>query len=546
MQAPEPITLPHLTNEMVVNARKTRLCSFSVALEGWRRGLQLKWYTADSKYYDDMIVFGVNPPGRLFSLSSDKRTEFFFRTRGNKVSNEAVELSDDKYTTKQMLAEAGVPVPLGKGFPAEATNEEIIEYAKSLGFPLVVKPTDGSLGWGVVTNIRDEQELAESLEYVREELEYDEVIVEQYIVGPEYRLYVVDDEVVAAYNRIPANITGNGKNTIEELIHLKNLQRRKNARLNDCLIEIDVEIMQFVEEAGYTLKSVLPKGKKLYLREKSNVSIGGDPIDVTDELSEEIKSIAIRALQTMPKFKHGGVDIIINEGNVTEEAAVVLELNATAQIGGILFPLEGQSRDIPKAIIDYYFPETIGVKKAESRLYFDMSEVLQPLENRSSQEVEVIPAPQGKIYSKAFHVIGTVMRENYHRWLREQALKLGLHGHVERVYHNEIEIMVASPDLDAIKKFKEMIAQSRSAQVKRIIEQDWTGPIKIGFEINERYDINRFRSSQTALRILNRDFTRLDRKKNRVEKDNNHIINSTSWKVTRPLRRISALLKGKS
>src|SRR5690625_4159 len=117
MQAPEPITLPHLTNEMVVNARKTRLCSFSVALEGWRRGLQLKWYTADSKYYDDMIVFGVNPPGRLFSLSSDKRTEFFFRTRGNKVSNEAVELSDDKYTTKQMLAEAGVPVPLGKGFP---------------------------------------------------------------------------------------------------------------------------------------------------------------------------------------------------------------------------------------------------------------------------------------------------------------------------------------------------------------------------------------------------------------------------------------------
>src|SRR5699024_8292817 len=305
MQGQEPITLPHLTNEMVVNARKTRLCSFSVALEGWRRGLKLKWYTADSKYYEDMIIFGVNPPGRLYYLRSDERTEYYFRTRGNNVSNQAVELSDDKYTTKKILTEAGIPVPQGKGFPEDAKNEDIIEFGKKLGFPLVVKPTDGSLGWGVITNIRDERELLESLIYVREELEYDEVIVEQYIVGPEYRVYVIEDQVVAAYNRIPANITGDGKSTIEELIHMKNLQRRKNARLSDCLIEIDVEILQFIEEAGYTLESILPKGKTLFVREKSNVSIGGDPVDVTEQLSEEIKSIAIRALKAMPEFAHG-------------------------------------------------------------------------------------------------------------------------------------------------------------------------------------------------------------------------------------------------
>src|SRR5690625_1121131 len=544
MQTSEPITLPHLTNEMVVNARKTRLCSFSIALEGWRRGLKLKWYTADSKHYDDMIVFGVNPPGRLYSLSSDERTECFFRTRGNKVSSEAVELSDDKYTTKKILSEAGVPVPLGKGFPADASNEEIIEYGKGLGFPLVVKPTDGSLGWGVVTNIRNEKELAESLVYVREELEYDEVIVEQYVVGPEYRVYVIEDKVIAAYNRIPANITGDGKSTIEELIRLKNLQRRKNARLSDCLIEVDVEILQFIKEAGYTLDTVLPKGKKVFIREKSNVSIGGDPIDVTDQLSDEIKSIAIRALKAMPGFAHGGVDIIINEGDVTKESAVVLELNATAQIGGILFPLEGQSRDIPKAIVDYYFPETIGVTKADPRLYFDMSTVLEPLENRSSQEVEVIPAPMGKMHSKRFCVIGNVMRENYHRWLREKAINLNLHGHIERLYHNEIEIMVSGTDLKAIDQFKALIKQSPSAKVERITEQNWTGPIKIGFEINEQYDINRFRSSATALRILNRDFIRLDRKKNRVQKVNGYIKNSTSWKVSAPIRKIGSIFKG--
>src|SRR5699024_8680330 len=310
-----------------------------------------------------------------------------------------------------------------------------------------------------------------------------------------------------------------------------------------CLIEIDVEILQFIEEAGYTLESILPKGKTLFVREKSNVSIGGDPVDVTEQLSEEIKSIAIRALKAMPEFAHGGVDIIINEGHVSQEPAVVLELNATAQIGGILFPIEGQSRDIPKAIVDYYFPETIGVTKADPRVYFDMSTVLEPLENRSSQEVEVIPAPMGKLYAKTFHVKGNVMLENYHRWLRDQALDLGLHGHIDRIFHNEIEIMVGGTDEEAIKEFKSLISKSRSARIEKITEQEYTGAIKIGFEINERYNINRFRSSATALRILNRDFIRLDRKKNRVQKVNSYIKDSTSWKVSSPIRKVGSIFK---
>src|SRR5690625_4809375 len=86
------VSLPQLPNEIVVNARRTRLDSFAVALEGWRRGLKLKWYTKDSDHFQDMIIFGVNPPGRLFSLSSADRTHYFFRTRCDIVTNEAVVL----------------------------------------------------------------------------------------------------------------------------------------------------------------------------------------------------------------------------------------------------------------------------------------------------------------------------------------------------------------------------------------------------------------------------------------------------------------------
>src|SRR5699024_7296660 len=268
---------------MVKNARKTRLDAFAVALEGWRRGLKLKWYTSDSEHFQDMIIFGVNPPGRLFSLSSYERTHYFFRTRGDKVTNEAVELAADKGVTKEILAKANIPVLQGRGFNEQSTDEEIIEFSRTLNYPIVCKPTDASLGMGVVTNLQNEAEFIEALNYVRHELEYDEIIVEEHAKGKEYRFYVVEDKVIAVYNRIPANITGDGIHTIEELINLKNYERRQNARLNSCLIHTDNEIIDFINEKGYELTSIPKQGEYILLREKTNVSIGGDPIDVTDE-----------------------------------------------------------------------------------------------------------------------------------------------------------------------------------------------------------------------------------------------------------------------
>ena len=126
------VSLPQLTNKMVKNARKTRLDAFAVALEGWRRGLKLKWYTSDSEHFQDMIIFGVNPPGRLFSLSSEERTHYFFRTRGDKVTNEAVELMDDKGITKQIMEEHNISVPQGKSFGEEHSDEDIIMYSRTI------------------------------------------------------------------------------------------------------------------------------------------------------------------------------------------------------------------------------------------------------------------------------------------------------------------------------------------------------------------------------------------------------------------------------
>lgn len=540
------VSLPQLPNEIVRNARKTRLDAFAVALEGWRRGLKLKWYTKDSEHFKDMIIFGVNPPGRLFSLSSKERTHYFFRTRGDKVTNKAVELAADKGVTKAILEKANVPVPKGRGFSEEATDEEIIEFSKTIDFPLVFKPTDASLGAGVVTNIQSNEEFLKALKYVRYELGYGEVVVEQHVEGKEFRVYVVGDKAVAAYNRIPANITGDGIHTIEELIELKNYERRQNARLNSCLIHIDVEIMDLIEKKGYDLTSIPKRGEYILLREKTNVSSGGDPLDVTDEISEEMKKIAIDAVKAIPGLYHAGVDIIINENSKLNTPAVVLEINATAQIGGILFPLRGTARDIPGAIIDYYFPETKGIDTSNSKIYFDMSTVLEPMENRASLEVEVAPAPMGELYAQKYLVSGNVQKEAYHRWLKKQALDRGLHGYVKNIAFDEIEIVVAGTDKTEVREFKNLIPKyTRGTKIRRIKSEVYEEPVIVGFDIMELYQASNVRSAQHVLRRMEKEQIRLTRLKDRVEKDINHILNSTSWNIMRPFRRFSSRLKGK-
>src|SRR5699024_1816341 len=223
--------LPHLSPEVISETEGNYLDAYEVALEGWRRGLTLRWHVKDSEKFKEMKTRFVDNPGQLISLHSETKDHYFFRTRGDKVTNEAVEQGMNKEVTKTILKKANVSVPEGKEFSREDRVETIIEYASKLGYPIVIKPTDGSFGRGVMSNITSEGGLLYSLDYLRNEMEEEQIIVEKHIPGNDYRLYVVGDEVVGAIHRIPPNVIGDGINSIEALIDIKNGERKLNPRL---------------------------------------------------------------------------------------------------------------------------------------------------------------------------------------------------------------------------------------------------------------------------------------------------------------------------
>lgn len=481
-----------LSKQMVADVRGFNLDAYLVALEGWRRGLTLTWYS-DAADVTDMKIIGFNPLGKTFSLSSGEKTHYFYRSQGDKVANEAVDIAHNKEFTKTHLSDAGVPNPKGKRFTSDVPEDEIVESVSSLNYPLVVKPTFGSLGKGLTTNIQTETELRKAIKNAREQYDYSDIIVERFFTGMDYRIYVVGDKVLAATKRIPANVIGDGVNTIQNLFKKKNERRKENAYLSWKQIEINQDLIHYINNESYTLESIPKKDEIVFLKGQSNISAGGDPIDKTEEITLEIEMIAVNAVKSIPGLAHAGVDVLMNDAG----EATVIEINATSDISMHVFPLRGEPRNIASGIIDYYFPETKGMAVDGTKIYFDYQKINELQEKGLMKEIQITDAPAGELYAKRYVISGQVQKVGYRNWIRREARKQNLNGYIRNLRNGQVVVVVGGTDKDKVNRFKETCYKGPlRAKVKDIQEYIWDKQIKIGFEIRE--DNRKTRNSEAG------------------------------------------------
>ncbi|MBU9712954.1 ATP-grasp domain-containing protein [Evansella tamaricis] len=547
--------LPNLKDSVPVEAFGYTVSMYSIALEGWRRGLNLKFINKNRRKSEIEYSLEFNGKERKFSV-----------TRGDLVPKEAIKVCINKDLTKKLLIESNVPTPEGEVFEKEVEDNEIIEFAKKLGFPVVIKPSNGTGGAGVIANIKDEIEFRDSLIYVRHELNFPKVIVEKFYNGEDYRLYVIGNEVTGAFKKIPANVIGDGENTIKTLIKIKNEQRNNTPALHKRTIKIDKELHNMLKSQNYTLESTPTIGEQVFLKSKNNVSAGGDSVDITEELTDEIKKIAIKASNAIPGLVQCGVDMIVDNAN---NSGVILEVNSRPHITAHLFPWHGQARDIPKSIIDYYFPETKDMSLEQQNLfYFDFKHIFDTFQSGIAKEITIPKVPSGVILSKIFHLIGDLNKVSYCKWIRKTCRDLHLNGSVQYTQHG-VDI-VASGSFESISKISEILKgdSPQNTLVKSVEECDWTKPVKIGFEINEEYKSgeNVDSNTETKIKYLRDGYfpLKISEKTNKskgnsksktikkerknlnedyYKKKYNMVIKSTSWRITKPLRFFGRLIK---
>src|SRR5690625_2520978 len=464
-------TLPHLEESIPKEVFGYPISMYSVALEGWRRGLSLKF-----------ISGGRVKATTIYKLSYKEKELQFSGIRPEIVTNKAIKICNNKNLTKEYLAKAKISITEGKTFNNEHSFDEIVTYAHSLDFPVVIKPTNASGGKGVIANIKNKVEFVEALNYVKEELGFKDIIVEKHFEGKDYRVFVVGNQVVGVIHRIPANVIGDGKSTLSELIKNKLNERAKNPAIKNSPIINDKEMDNILSENIYTMESIPMLVDMILLKTKSNISAGGDPIDVIDNIVDEVIENAVNAVKAIPGLFQGGVDVLYNKK--TGES-VVLEINTQPSIRTHLFPMEGYARDIPKAIIDYYFTETKN-NNVKSFLYFDMKNVFKLFQSGVAKEIIIPDHPTGELSSFCMKISGDISKRqlSLQNFLQKQAKKLKISGSIKHLKYNEI-IIIASGSQQTVQEFKSIIIcqLNNGMKVKEMTEENWNRPVKMGFEI---------------------------------------------------------------
>ncbi|GAA0468318.1 hypothetical protein [Alkalibacillus silvisoli] len=267
-------------------------------------------------------------------------------------------LCDRKDIAKDFIEDNAINVTKSKTFSKNEINSAV-KFAKSLGYPVVVKPLSLSRGRGITTNISDDKSLIASIEKAfsayRKDKKTNQILIEEFVNGEDYRFFVIDNKVISVTHRKRANVLGDGKSTILELIKQKNKKRAKNPYLMNYLIPEEEEKLEILQINSHTLNDIPQKNEEVTLRGQSNLSAGGDSIDVTDACHKDYKQIAINALSSIPGMRYGGVDIIANDvtSKPTRNNYVVSEIEfSPAPVSQ--FPLYGEQRDMAGEILEFY------------------------------------------------------------------------------------------------------------------------------------------------------------------------------------------------
>lgn len=280
--------------------------------------IEPEWGIVAQIIYKNGVVRSV----RMYSLdlnhiaSSDiardkDYAKFFMMKRGYRVAKGETIFSDE----------------WAKAIKSKRTLPYAVEYAKKLGYPLIIKPNSKSQGVGV-SLVWNSKELTSGL---KEIFKGDRVaIIERYMPGRDYRVVVLDQEIISAYERIALSVVGDGRNSILSLLKQKQKDFIKSGR--DTKINFsDKRIILKLYRQGFTFKSVLLKGQKVFLLDNANLSTGGDSVDVTETINESFKKIAINLTRDMG-LRIAGVDIMVTKGDITKDVKncsyFIIEINA--------------------------------------------------------------------------------------------------------------------------------------------------------------------------------------------------------------------------
>jgi GNAT-family acetyltransferase (TIGR03103 family) len=284
----------------------------------------------------------LDAKNNYFSLNHGGRAVVCWESLSELTTAIAMSRCADKALTHSLLGPAGILLPPQHIVADDESDFNFLKLHKHIA----VKPADGEQGMGVSLMVQSPDELELAIKRAREISS--KVVLEKFIEGEDLRIVVIKFEVVAAAIRKPAEVVGDGKHQIIDLIK-KQSRRREMATHGESSIPIDKETENCIQSAGYALSDVLPPREVLRVRKTANLHTGGTIHDVTADLHPALKEAAVKVAKTI-NIPVVGVDFIVNSPE--KDAYVFIEANERPGLAN------HEPQPTAQKFIDMLFPDT--------------------------------------------------------------------------------------------------------------------------------------------------------------------------------------------
>lgn len=261
-------------------------------------------------------------------------------------------IAADKYCTNKLLEQKGIPVPNALSLHIDDFNKyPIDELITDLNFPLVIKPLlNSSQGKDVLCNIQTIEELKLFLTHYFSI--YDYLMIEEFHGKlKSYRVLVFNGKIMGIVLRHPASVIGDGKHTIEELVNLTNIERKK---ISDFLgpIVLDDECKIKLKELGAELDYIPLTGEKIVLCYTSNATRGGTYESLGNKMCKENRKLMAKVASVL-NLTLTGIDVECKDINlpITQSNGVILEVNHRPSVRIHEIPLNGKPHFVTRKIM---------------------------------------------------------------------------------------------------------------------------------------------------------------------------------------------------
>jgi cyanophycin synthetase len=288
----------------------------------------------------------------LVQLGQGRRQHRIWTAETDRTSAIAEGISRDKQLTKQLLAAAGVPVPVGR---TVTTAAEAWEAAQAIGLPVVVKPLDANHGRGVFLDLSSREEIERAVPVAAEEgRRVRTVVVEQFVPGLEHRLLVIGGRMVACAKGEHIHVTGDGRHTVAELIELQinsDPRRGISEAMPNKTVKLEATVLAQLARAGVTPETVPGAGTRVLVNQ-----IGTHGIDATALVHPDMAAMAERAARAVG-LDIAGIDVIARDIAQPPhgQGAKVCEVNAGPQLMIHANPSQGPGQPVGRAIVEELF-----------------------------------------------------------------------------------------------------------------------------------------------------------------------------------------------